>query len=152
MTCLLTRLTWLSALLILHPTAHEVACFGIGAFGEVSAGFSELASHGARVEATSYVAYFGDAQGGWRAECPMDLKWFEVATLGNEDERQSAPLTETLHCTSTRRASSRYAGETETRKPPKQRIREQFSCAEAVHVRTARAVYSPPPLVGGDWI
>ena len=30
----------------------------------------------------------------------------------NEDERQSAPLTETLLCTSTRRASSCYAGET----------------------------------------
>ena len=32
--------------------------------------------------------------------------------LNNEDRRQSAPLTETLYCTSTRRASSRYAGET----------------------------------------
>ena len=32
--------------------------------------------------------------------------------LNNEDKRQSAPLTETLYCTSTRRASSRYAGET----------------------------------------
>ena len=34
--------------------------------------------------------------------------------LNNEDERQSAPRTETLYCTSTRRASSRYAGETGT--------------------------------------
>ena len=32
--------------------------------------------------------------------------------LDNEDGRHSAPLTETLHCTSTRRESSRYAGET----------------------------------------
>ena len=32
--------------------------------------------------------------------------------LNNEDRRQSAPLTETMYCTSTRRASSRYAGET----------------------------------------
>ena len=36
--------------------------------------------------------------------------------LNNEDERQSAPLTETLYCTSTRRASSRCAGETGTRR------------------------------------
>ena len=40
--------------------------------------------------------------------------------LNNEDERQSAPLTETLHCTSTRRISPRYAGETGTKKPPNQ--------------------------------
>ena len=39
--------------------------------------------------------------------------------LNNEDERQSAPLTETLYCTSTRRASSRCAGETGTRKKEK---------------------------------
>ena len=32
--------------------------------------------------------------------------------------RRGAPLTETLHCTSTRHASSRYAGETGRRKPP----------------------------------
>jgi hypothetical protein len=37
--------------------------------------------------------------------------------LGNGDERQSAPLTKTLYCTSALRASSRYAGETGTRKP-----------------------------------
>ena len=30
--------------------------------------------------------------------------------LNNEDERQSAPLTETLHCTSMRRAKSRIMG------------------------------------------
>ena len=36
--------------------------------------------------------------------------------LNNEDERQGAPLTETLFCTSMRRASSRYEGETGTRK------------------------------------
>ena len=39
--------------------------------------------------------------------------------LDNEEERQSAPLTDALYCTSTRRASSRYTGETGTRKPQK---------------------------------
>ena len=43
--------------------------------------------------------------------------------LNNEDVRQSAPLTDILHYTPTRRASSRYAGETGTRKPPQQRMR-----------------------------
>ena len=41
-----------------------------------------------------------------------------------EDERQSAPLTEALHCTSTRRASLRYAGETGTRDPLQQGMGE----------------------------
>ena len=44
--------------------------------------------------------------------------------LNNEDGRQSAPFTETLYCTSTRRASSRYAGEIGTRNPPQQRMKE----------------------------
>ena len=59
--------------------------------------------------------------------------------LNNEDERQSAPLplTETLYCTSTRRASSRYAGETGTRKPPKQRIGGVCLCAAPAHVHSA---------------
>ena len=35
--------------------------------------------------------------------------------LNNEDGRQSAPLAEAMYCTSTRRASSRCAGETGTR-------------------------------------
>ena len=39
--------------------------------------------------------------------------------LNNEDERQSSPLTETLHCTSTRRASSRYAGRDRDEETPK---------------------------------
>ena len=43
--------------------------------------------------------------------------------LNNKDERQSAPLTETLHYTSTRRAPSRYAGETGTGKPLQQQQR-----------------------------
>ena len=42
--------------------------------------------------------------------------------LDNEDERQSTPLTVTLHCAFTRRVSLRYAGETGTRKPPQQRL------------------------------
>ena len=33
--------------------------------------------------------------------------------LNKEDERQSAPLTETLYCNSMRRASSRYTGRQE---------------------------------------
>ena len=37
--------------------------------------------------------------------------------LNNEDGRQSAPLTETLYCTSTHRASSRCAGGAGTGKP-----------------------------------
>ena len=53
--------------------------------------------------------------------------------LNNEDERQSAPLTETLYCTSTRRVSSRYAGETGTRKLPK---REYERYAYAPRLRT----------------
>ena len=57
------------------------------------------------------------------------LKWPE-----QEDERQSTPLTGTLYCTSTRRASSRYAGETGTRKTPQQRTREKFLCTAPAHV------------------
>ena len=40
--------------------------------------------------------------------------------LGHRDGRQSTPRTEILYCTSTRRAPSRCAGETQTRKPPSQ--------------------------------
>jgi len=61
--------------------------------------------------------------------------------LNNEDERQSAPLTGTLYCTSTHRASSRYAGETGTRKPPKQRTRGVCLCAAPAYVHSARAAF-----------
>jgi len=53
--------------------------------------------------------------------------------LNNEDERQSAPFTETLYFTPTR-----YAGETGTRKPPQQRMREKCLCAAPAYVHTAR--------------
>ena len=43
-----------------HPRAHEVSGFGVGAFGELSAECSELWSFVARVQAASYVAYYGD--------------------------------------------------------------------------------------------
>ena len=40
-----------------NPRAHDVAGFGVRAFGELSAGCSELQNLIARVQATSYVAY-----------------------------------------------------------------------------------------------
>ena len=54
------------------------------------------------------------------------------------------PLSVVLHCTSTRRASSRYVWKTGTgtRKPPKQRIREIFLCAAPAHVHSARAAFA----------
>ena len=42
-----------------HPRAHEAAGLGVGAFGELSAGCSELCNLAARVQAASYVAYYG---------------------------------------------------------------------------------------------
>ena len=51
--------------------------------------------------------------------------------LDNEDKRQSAPLAETLHCTSTRRASPRYVGEAGTRKPLQQKMREILDSPKA---------------------
>jgi len=45
---------------VAHPHAHEVAGFGVGAFGELSAGCSGLCNLAARVQAASYVAYYGD--------------------------------------------------------------------------------------------
>ena len=51
--------------------------------------------------------------------------------LNSEDERQSALLT--LYCTLTRRASSRYSGETGTRK--------KCLCGASAHVHTARAAF-----------
>ena len=65
--------------------------------------------------------------------------------LNNEEKRQSAPLTETLYYTSTRRASSRYAGETATGKSPvtvTENKREMLMlnlCAVPAHVNSARA-------------
>ena len=43
-----------------HLRAHEVAGFGVGAFGEISAECSELCNLAARVQVASYVAYYGD--------------------------------------------------------------------------------------------
>ena len=43
-----------------HPRAHEVAGFGVGAFGVLSAGCSELCNLAARVQAVSYMAYYDD--------------------------------------------------------------------------------------------
>ena len=43
-----------------HPRAHEVSGFGVGAFGELSAESPELCNLVARVQAASYVAYYGD--------------------------------------------------------------------------------------------
>ena len=42
-----------------HPHAREVAGFGVGAFGELSAGRSELRNLAARVQAAPYVANNG---------------------------------------------------------------------------------------------
>jgi hypothetical protein len=79
--------------------------------------------------------------------------------LDNEDERQSAPLTEALYCTSTRRASSRCAWETAgKRKLPQQRTREKCLCAVAAHVHTVRGAFccwseacSPHPARYAGW-
>jgi hypothetical protein len=64
--------------------------------------------------------------------------------LNNGDGRPSAPLTDILYRTSTRRASSRYAGETGTRKPPQQRMREKWLCAAPAHVHPAHAAFLLP--------
>jgi len=59
-----------------------------------------------------------------------------------EDGRQSAPLTETLtlHCTSTRHATSRYAGEAVTRKPPQTENEREVlirrACARTLNPRS----------------
>ena len=45
---------------VTQPRAHEVPGFGVGAFGELSAECSELCNLLARVQAASYVAYYGD--------------------------------------------------------------------------------------------
>ena len=44
----------------IHPRAHGVAGFGVGAFGEISAGCSELYNLVARIQAVSYMAYYDD--------------------------------------------------------------------------------------------
>ena len=43
-----------------YPRAHEVSGLGVGAFGELPAGCSERFNLAARVQAASYVAYYGD--------------------------------------------------------------------------------------------
>ena len=43
-----------------HPRAHGVSGFGVGAFGEISVGYSELYNLVTQVQAASYVAYHGD--------------------------------------------------------------------------------------------
>ena len=43
-----------------HPRAHGFAGLGVGAFGELPAGCSELCKLAARVQAAFYVAYYGD--------------------------------------------------------------------------------------------
>ena len=43
-----------------HPHAHEVAGFGVGAFGELSAECPELFKTTAWVQVAFYVAYHGD--------------------------------------------------------------------------------------------
>ena len=77
--------------------------------------------------------------------------------LNNEDERQSAPLTETLFCTPTRRASSRCAGETGAReKNATENEREMLmrrACARALSPRSFlllehRLQPTPSPLCG----
>ena len=73
--------------------------------------------------------------------------------------RDRAPLTVTLYCTSTRRASSRCAGETGTReKKSQQRMREKCLCAAPAHVHSAHAAFcnwstacSPHPARSADW-
>ena len=68
---------------------------------------------------------------------------FLSSGLNNEDEKQSATLHETLYCTSTRRASSRYAGETGMRKPPQQRMGEKGPCAAPARLRACTRTPSP---------
>ena len=68
--------------------------------------------------------------------------------LNNEDERQSTPITETMHCTSTCHVPSRYAGETGTRKSLQQRMREKCLCAAPAHVNPAS---SPHPARSAGW-
>ena len=46
------------------------------------------------------------------AFCAIYALHFPCSGLSSKDEIQSAPLTETTYCTSTRRASSRYVGKT----------------------------------------
>ena len=82
------------------------------------------------------------------------------------DEREAARFIKTLHfltethhftSTSTRRASSRYAGETRTRASLQQRMREKGQCAAPAYVHSAHAAYccwstafSPHPACSAD--
>ena len=78
--------------------------------------------------------------------------------LKNEDERQSAPLTETLHCTSTRRASSRFAGGAGTGETPTAENEREMLLRRPAHVHSAHAAiccwstaFSPHPARSADW-
>ena len=61
------------------------------------------------------------------AVCNMNGVFSLCSGLNNEDGRQSAPLTEILHCTSTRHAS--YAKRGGGHELPQQRTREKCICA-----------------------
>ena len=78
--------------------------------------------------------------------------------LNNEDERQSAPLTEVLYCTSTRRPSSRYAGETGASTPPTtengREVLMRHACARKLSPRRCfcwSTAFSPHPARSVDW-
>ena len=72
--------------------------------------------------------------------------------FSNGDGRHSTPLTETLYCTSTRRTSSRYTGETGTRKPPTTMLMPR-ACARTLGPRSLLLLEhsfqpTPSPLYG----
>ena len=65
-----------------HPRAHEVPGFGAGTFVELSAGCSELCNLAARVQAASYVAYYGDktSKGAFDAQRPRIRRLWGLTT------------------------------------------------------------------------
>ena len=68
-----------------HSRAQKVAGFGVGAFGELSAGCSGLYNLVARVQAASYVAYNGDrtSKGAFDAQRPrIRLLWGLTTQVG----------------------------------------------------------------------
>jgi hypothetical protein len=102
--------------------------------------------------------YIAQTQPGFMSRFVIYAVHFLCSGLNSEDVRLSTPLTEALYCTPTRRAPSRYAGETGTRKPPQQRIREKCLCAAPAHVHPTCAVFccwstscSPHPARSADW-
>jgi hypothetical protein len=83
--------------------------------------------------------------------------------LDNGDERQSAALTRALYYTSTRLASSRYAGESQTNEEPPKTENERELLMRRACVRTLSPCSSsllerslqpkPCPLCGmGSWL